>query len=117
MSTNDAAQNEEFLLALCDYSHDYDGAVYEEKTCYCGLYRCGDTYFVRRSFRETHDDRVVARRTEDIPVKPEDLDLSRAKFSAVYCHGVKDNHWISVYRVHRDADVPAEHTVRDLIQK
>lgn len=106
---------EELLFEICDYCHDGDYSVTEEKSCRCKLYRQGDSYFIRREFQERWDYKVVSAYTEDIPVETQDLHLSLKSLSAKYCNGYKDNEWIRVYNIHSDADKDTGPTVRQRI--
>ena len=106
---------EKKLIDVCSYSHDYDGSVYEEKSCACSLYQKDDVYFIRRHFTEKWDRKTVSDYTEDIAVKPEDLKLGVKKLAAVYCNGRSDNEWIDTYRIHRDEDAPDQRTAAELI--
>lgn len=108
---------EKKLCQICEYSHDYDGSVYEEKSCWCVLYQKGDDFFLRRHFAERWDYRKVSEFTEDIPIRSEDLQMGVKKLAAVYCHGREDNPWIETYRIHRDEDAPNQQTVLELIAK
>ena len=106
---------EEMILKLCEYSHDYDGAVTQEQSCRCHLYRKGEGFFVKRRYVEKWDSDVIRDYTEDIPVQPEDLDRGIKKFCRMYCHGREDNEWIDTYQIHRDADEPDQITVRQMM--
>lgn len=107
---------EEKLFVICNYSHDGDFAVFEEKCCECTLYRRGDNYFIRRSFKESWDYEVVRSFYEDIPVNPEDFDKGQKSFSAKYCNGQADNNWISTYNIHKDADKDTGVTIREMLE-
>lgn len=110
-------KTEKRLFEICSYCHDGDFAVFEEKACNCVLFKQGESYFIRRTFSEKWDHKEVRCVTEDIPVKDEDLDLGIKKLSAIYCNGKEDNEWINTYNIHRDADQPADTTVREMIEK
>ena len=108
---------EKKLFQICAYSHDFDGTVFVEKSCWCDLHQKGENYFIRRHFEENWDYKVVEESTEDIPIGKEDLRLGVKKLSAMYCHGRSDNPWIDTYRIHRDEDEPNQEIVLQKISK
>lgn len=108
---------EKKLFQICEYSHDYDGAVYEEKRCWCALYQKGNDFFIRRHFTEAWDYETKIKFTEDIPIQRDDLHRGLKKLSAMYCHGHEDNPWITTYQIHRDEDDPNQKTVLQMISE
>lgn len=115
MSNTPNPSPEERLFEICSYCHDGDYSVYEEKSCRCALYRQGESFFIRREFRERWDYKEISAYTEDIPVDPADLSMRLKPLSAKYCNGQKDNEWIAQYRIHRDADRDTGPTVLERI--
>ncbi len=93
-------KNEEFLIEICNYCHDGDFAVSEEKSCCCRLFKSAEGYFIKREFTERWDYKVVSEHTETLPVDCEDFNMDIYEFRAKYCKGHKDNEWISVYNIH-----------------
>ncbi len=118
MDTKDlSTQTVEKLLKVCEYSHDGDFAVYEEKGCKCTLCKCGDSFFIRREFKERRDYKEISSYFEDIPIDVADLDMGKKSFSAKYCNGKDDNDWILVYNIHKDADKDTGPAINTLIKK
>lgn len=115
--TDKTLNNEEMLIEVCNYCHDGDFAVFEEKACRCRLFKDGENYFIKREFSERWDRKVVSEHTETLPVDCEDFDMDIYEFRAKYCHGVEDNEWISVYNIHRKTQNDESTTINKMLEK
>lgn len=85
----------DFFLPLCDYSHDYDGAVYEEDVCSCGICRKDGSYCLRQDYKVKWDRKVTSDDTAYFPIADEEMKLSKAEFCKRHCK----NEWAFTYNI------------------
>ncbi len=117
IKTDKNIENEEMLLEICSFSHDGDYAVFEEKSCVCKLFKCGQKYFITREYEERWDYETVDTNTEKVYVNSDDFNMDFCEFCQKYCSGRLDNKWISdVFHVRRKKWFNGE-TVKQMLDK
>ena len=90
-----ADKKDDFYLPLCDYSHDYDGAVYKEDICSCGICIKDGAYCLKQDYKEKQDYETVSDTTDYIPVTDEEMKLGKAEFCKLHCK----NEWAFTYNI------------------